>query len=427
MDTATSSNMDGRELSPEELLASFLTDEKLNDVTLRGKDGITVSANRYILAAKTKVFHRMLFGQFRESSSDEVNIGFPGHVIKAVVEYIHTRSPEILDHTKIQKPDDTDATNANQQVSFLISLAAAASFFNLPQLEKAVAETLCHLLTNWPTLSFAMLEAMISEGPSIQAELFRKVFHCIQTNTTIFAELKPSHVGCLTPAVLEKILANPGMHATEYQLFQLLMTWVDASSDSMGNQDRLDVASGLSKHLNLAKINPRELSTIVSESGFIANEQIFEAYKIQALAAEDGSGLPDFTEPRLVVQWITSMPETPPEEIKVEGAGTAEINGVYKRSTNVDEAGEYTMSGNDANKPHVFRIKGFNARRWYLFTGAPGPRYFYSHDNLVRRRDIPPSTQWERCGDGADPPPRLLYKAIPPANPFTAVYTSDEE
>jgi hypothetical protein len=92
-------NNEEEELSPEELLASFLKDDKLNDVTLKGNDGISVSANRYILAAKSRVFHRMFFGHFQEASSDEVDIGFPGQVIKAVVDHIHTKTPTILDHT----------------------------------------------------------------------------------------------------------------------------------------------------------------------------------------------------------------------------------------------------------------------------------------------------------------------------------------
>jgi BTB/POZ domain len=77
-------------LSAEELLASFLMDDTLMDVTLKGNDGITVSANRFIPAAKSKVFHRMFFGNFREASSKGVGIGFPGHVLQSVVEYIHT-------------------------------------------------------------------------------------------------------------------------------------------------------------------------------------------------------------------------------------------------------------------------------------------------------------------------------------------------
>ena len=53
-----STYVDPKEPSLCELLQRLLTDERLNDITLKGIDGVEVRANRYILAARSPVFHR---------------------------------------------------------------------------------------------------------------------------------------------------------------------------------------------------------------------------------------------------------------------------------------------------------------------------------------------------------------------------------
>jgi hypothetical protein len=45
-----------KEISHSEMLASFLTNDYLNEVNLRGTDGIQVPANRFLLAARSETF-----------------------------------------------------------------------------------------------------------------------------------------------------------------------------------------------------------------------------------------------------------------------------------------------------------------------------------------------------------------------------------
>jgi hypothetical protein len=80
----------------EALKALLLTKEELSDLTLKGKDGSTVRANRAMLAARSPVFHRMLYGQFSEAEQSVVELGYTGDVLKEIVEYIHTDTALIL-------------------------------------------------------------------------------------------------------------------------------------------------------------------------------------------------------------------------------------------------------------------------------------------------------------------------------------------
>lgn len=59
------------------------------DLTLKGTDGtLLVHGNRCIVAARSPVFKRMLFGEFAEASKSVVAVVYKGGVLHAIDEYV---------------------------------------------------------------------------------------------------------------------------------------------------------------------------------------------------------------------------------------------------------------------------------------------------------------------------------------------------
>ena len=95
-DTPPKNDNENEEVSCQEMLALTLTDEDLQDLVLEGSDGVHVKANRCILAARSPVFHTLLFGKFREAKEGVVKLPYEGAVLAGLVEYILTDNTEIL-------------------------------------------------------------------------------------------------------------------------------------------------------------------------------------------------------------------------------------------------------------------------------------------------------------------------------------------
>jgi hypothetical protein len=71
-------------------LLAALQDEELTDVYLVGGDGVQVPTCRFVLAARSKVLKRMLYGSFREAKSSTIcMMGYDSSVLRAVVDYCY--------------------------------------------------------------------------------------------------------------------------------------------------------------------------------------------------------------------------------------------------------------------------------------------------------------------------------------------------
>ncbi|CAB9529548.1 expressed unknown protein [Seminavis robusta] len=201
------------EISINEMLKSFLTDEALNDMALKGTDGVEVPANRFLLSARSQVFRGMLLGKFQEASLTVVEVGFKGGTLKAVLEYIHTDSVEMLSCKKRKSPNRKSVDFP--LIQSLVSLAEAASYFQLPNLAKLVLKQFEQMCEAAPGLSFAILQACKVAGPSIADKILAQV------RLTPFGSITKEQVNCLSADVLEDILKDKKMPMTEYQLFQI--------------------------------------------------------------------------------------------------------------------------------------------------------------------------------------------------------------
>ncbi|CAB9529584.1 expressed unknown protein [Seminavis robusta] len=389
-----------KEVSLKEMLASFLTDEALNDVSLKGSDGEVVSANRFILSARSPVFRGMFLGKFREASSPVVQLDFQGNILMAVVEYILTDAAKMVNCKKRKSTDSPVADS--QQIQALASLAEAAVYFHLPGLRKSVLAKFEEIWDADPCSSFAIFQAFKVAFPSMSPMLAEKAMSYVRT--TPFKSIRAEHVDCLSSDVLEEILKDKKMETTEYQLFQIIVLW------RKGDDKRLMAAKDLTKHISFKKIEPELLSTTITASGLVKIRQLCQAFKHQALQLKKASSSPTSFSTVRYNPWTTLFPAfgVNPTEIKVVGAGSEVVNGIYKKSGSHWLI--HTKHRTQEFRLHRGHLCDHDRFRITAATGLVGSRKSFYTVRSQGNTDIPPSKGWESIESGTDPPPKLYYK-----------------
>ncbi|CAB9510610.1 expressed unknown protein [Seminavis robusta] len=393
--------------SCSEMLERFLTVESLNDIILKGNDGVEVPANRFLLAARSDVFMGMLLGKFQESSSPVVELGFSGIVLKAVVEFVLTDTAKVLNIKKQNTPNAGEDITA-KQIECLVSLAEAASYFDLAGLQDLVLESFKMLLEENPCLSPSALHACRMTGDSVP-EVFVEQAKTLVRKTPS-KSLCANHVANLSTTVLEEMLMDSEMEMTEYELFQILSLWVDGDTGK-----RKEAAICLSKHISFEKIDLDNLTTTVASSGLVSPEQLCEAYKIQALALQKLSPSATFQTPRKSL-WVSQRPDNcrgVPVAVKVQGAGTEAVNGVYTRDGTRMDKPKYTMQSSYDGNQCVFWL--FNGGlNWYIDIHTEANSHLDDHIEFYKNRhengDFPPCTGWDLQKDGKGAAPKFLFK-----------------
>ncbi|CAB9509776.1 Kelch-like protein 2 [Seminavis robusta] len=408
MEGTTMHNSRDKEISINEMLQSFLTDEALNDVTLRGTDGVEVPANRFLLSARSQVFRGMLLGKFQEALSSVVEVGFKGGTLRAVVEYILTDSAQML-NCKKRKSQEGRSFDYPLIQSF-VSLLEAAAYFQLPGLVKRIRKKLELIWWSSPCSSFAILQACKMAEPKVPAtlveEAWRNIRRPFSTNS-----ITQEHVDCLSVDILKEILTDEAMEKTEYQLFQILNLWAQGKES-----ERLMTAKGLSQHICFGRIKPELLATTVAASGLVTPEQLLEAYKYQAFAAKEISS--DVFSHKRNNPWMTHIQtDKIPTEIKVTGAGSRAVNGVYVRDGLFRGHCKYTKNGQFGGQPCVFWLRRCGAM-WEIMIpdedvdvpgAALGAKKFYF---VVggEQDESPPPIEWHCYEFGRGPVPKVKYR-----------------
>ncbi|CAB9529517.1 expressed unknown protein [Seminavis robusta] len=271
-----------KEVPLDKVLSSFLTDEELQDVTLVTSDGQKVRANRFVLSARSSVFRRMFLGSFSEATKPHVDVGFSGSIMQEIVEYIHTDDCSSLNGKKRKACEENEAKQWDAQKELaekLVALSAAAMYYNLPSLVKEIEKSISKVVKQVPSLPLMVLASCRKEGPSVPSALIELAWSFVRANKEVLMEAK-AHA-CVDATLVEEIVKDEKLEMDEYDLFIFLTKWVDSNP-----KDRQAIAKNLGSNLRLEKINPAYLSTSVSSSGLFAADQINEAYKKQALAAQ---------------------------------------------------------------------------------------------------------------------------------------------
>jgi hypothetical protein len=323
-----------------------LQDDEMTDITLLGHDhdndngGVGsnsgVPANRFVLAARSRVLKRMLYGSFREANRNTgTEIVFPDYdslTLEAIVEYCC--------RNEISKFRLRLRRNA-ESCRRLVWLFKAADYLELTNLANMVAQMAHNLMSRFPSLACAVYD---------EADLFTVVsqdaLSMIQCRPYVTL---PSHnhdetgggVANLSAERLLAIFQDRQVHAGELFLFQMLKQWCELTSHPQPQQ----VAQACAKHISLDYIEPEDLLGVVKDSHFCSETDITNAITKQALRASK-HGL-----------WSLSSRGRPTDErILVEGAGSEDANGIYYKIDGLANGELYSKREVSCGQQYVYTL-----------------------------------------------------------------------
>jgi hypothetical protein len=327
-----------------------LQDEELTDVTLEGQDGIPIPASRFVLAARSSVLKRMLYGNFREANSSRISLeDYDSVILEAIVEFCYR--DEI---SKFRLYIHRTAASARR----LVQLYKAADFLALMGLAKLVAQMAHNLMTRYPPLACA-----VYDEADMTTKVSRDAMEMIQSRP--YVTLPPDSnteggIGCLSSHKLLTVYQDTGVQAGELFLFQMLQEWkhcmeeessnhllrgADETTGGDGVGDRiLSTVQVCATHLVLENIEPHDLLTLVSPSGFCQPSKITQAITKQALKASHTR------------VWTLGSRGPNIERILVEGAGSKDANGIYYRIDGLANGELYSKREISCGQEYVFTL-----------------------------------------------------------------------
>jgi len=299
--TTMNANSNDEEITQQDALRALLSDEKYADVTMKGSDGSKVRANRAMLAARSPVFDRMLYGEFKEAARDEVEVGYDGVTLKTVVSYIYTDMVPIIEVESVN-------VDAIRKVFFAMD---AASYFGLLTLRNKTEKEIIEAMNRKPAAWLRCL-AICDENEGIAPLRIKEMaLEKIRTDPKILVD---EHVNMLSEYRMEETLKDQCIFAAENTLFQALSAWSKIDCDGENTSEaksraRKRKAAELTRHISLKNIDPFQLSSSVAPSGLVTKEQLFEAFKAQALYVKE-KGVQLYEQVRGWNVWTTSKTDT---------------------------------------------------------------------------------------------------------------------
>ena len=314
-------------------MSSLLGDENdITDLKLRGTDGKLVNALRGMLAARSDVFRRMLYGNFAESSQTIVDLGYQGDVLKAVVEFVYSDDAEVLH----QKCDES-------LIFTLVSLVDAGHFFSLDALHSKAESLALYFLTTNSELALAFVVACEAYGDPVSV-LRSRALALIRDDPGLLIE-REDLLSLMSANQVEEIISDKRLKASEFELFKIVKAWCDNGTDAHhavreSHETRKTNASHILKHVRLEFIDPVDLCTLVASSGLVAAEDLCEAYQRQVMLAKVHLSA-DFSKPRHAYGWMSSGKDnfssaTPFHSTELLKSVVLK-NGVYKWSIRFDK------------------------------------------------------------------------------------------
>lgn len=155
---------------------SLLNDEDISDIVLVpetssennnevGDPIAAVPAVKAILAARSPVFRRMLYGEFRETQTAgaekvEVKLDYSGRVLQLLVEFIFTDQLASLNVGSSASAGGADGNSCTleEKSRLLTNLSGAAHYFDIPKLENDIKVKLDAMMLEHPSLACAILD-----------------------------------------------------------------------------------------------------------------------------------------------------------------------------------------------------------------------------------------------------------------------------
>lgn len=402
-------------------LHSHLNDSDIADVMLVGTDGLEVMAVRSILAMRSNFFRKLFFGNFSESSSPQVQLGYSSNVIKAVVEYSYT------DEIKTAFENLTFEETARS----MVGLVAAGNYFELSGLQLRAYKLSCLMMDEYPALACAVLDEVSINNET--KELGRVALGIIRLRPES-SLLPPDAYGLgvqsLGPAAMEQVMSDSEIQTSELSLFMCLKKWAEyntpvqqqASNDTSSittrtttrrQEERREAARNMAHHIDFSKIAPSVLSTTVQSSGLVPTELLLKAYTKQALHAER-KGI-------INGKMRCTLNEATSGSVMVQGAGLASVNGMYNSCNSPNDPLRYSRRGSMpgfGRGTYVLQtwVLQDDSKKWFLSfvqnNVASTTIDLYSSP-VLSDTDPPPMQKWLSVSQGHEKIRRQVQNTFP--------------
>eukprot|EP00562_Extubocellulus_spinifer_P013267 CAMPEP_0178553758 /NCGR_PEP_ID=MMETSP0697-20121206/7981_1 /TAXON_ID=265572 /ORGANISM="Extubocellulus spinifer, Strain CCMP396" /LENGTH=426 /DNA_ID=CAMNT_0020186683 /DNA_START=60 /DNA_END=1340 /DNA_ORIENTATION=- len=382
-----------------------LRDADACDITLVGSDGGTVPAFRTILALRSKVFGRMLLGDFKEGRSDEIRLEYHSTILKDVVEYCCSDGIARFDayfKSDTTKPEEDIATLRD-----MVTVAAASHFFGLKGLYSYVVEDMLGTIIRQDTRrpganrdarcfdictiwDESLKQASLHELQSLALDAIEdNTFHTLVRDVGGF-----SGVAVLSPDALLRLVQDDRLVVHANDLLSAVHEWSETEIHGLGREERMEIARNCASKIDIRFASARNALQLVES---------------------DGSGLLDSDR---AVKALKDRAEN--EFIWVYGAGTSCVNGIYRESEYLVN-GEHFVYEKDATLDgEAIKFFVYNRRgRWHLSAPRVGgqevlatddDRAFYKSEKDPANDPLSPyvhhTLSWKTAGLGIEPAPK---------------------
>ena len=359
-------------------LLTILNDPELYndycDVYLVSQDKVQVPACRFILASRSPVLKRMLYGSFREAKSSTIcMMGYDSFILRTVVEFCNTNN-FFTTTTFVQEfcggglgrlsenvLSEAHSVVTEAEIRKLVQLVKAADFLELVELEEQATNFIRAKMIQQVPLTCAVFDESDADS-----ELYRMASSIIEGRPYMALDVQRDYEGenieggitCLRAERLFDVMVNQSIAAGELFLFRMLNRWYEANADNPDKSspsssppasEAFDVAHQCCRYMNFENIEPQRLFDEVQNCKFVSPDHIFGAVAKQALRASQHG--------------VWSLPcrgstkATSVDRVLVEGCGVQDANGVYfciaghakgnlysKREVSCGQQSVYTLS-----------------------------------------------------------------------------------
>ncbi|KAL7519433.1 hypothetical protein ACHAWX_004193 [Stephanocyclus meneghinianus] len=402
---------------PEQCTSSEDTSNSDNSSDRDGT-GETVPAIKAILAARSPVFRRMLYGDFREtrSKSDDgdggvltVKLEYSSSVLRLLVEFCFTDRLDSLDGSDRDDDDDEDDEDSRHEYErntasrggsqtvvvstpslsgtarLLTSLSSAAHYFDIPKLEHDILSRLHEMMTRQPSLACVVLD---EANRIMQEELCQVALEKIRArpkaallpyddgitlvdNGTTESWKDKGGVVALSASLLERVVFDDVSTASEWTKFTCLQRWVEGCPHQVTRQAEALFKKELpfDEEPDGRTSNPHNQvddASTTSNKSHHEQKRTIAAHLAQKLDLSliPASDLDTVSHSQLLstkdlfkayrLQALNA--ERTKSKVIVEGAGISEINGTYIQGGVHEGIPMYNKEGVWRDREEVFRI-----------------------------------------------------------------------
>eukprot|EP00566_Odontella_aurita_P013739 CAMPEP_0113528104 /NCGR_PEP_ID=MMETSP0015_2-20120614/1657_1 /TAXON_ID=2838 /ORGANISM="Odontella" /LENGTH=438 /DNA_ID=CAMNT_0000426595 /DNA_START=167 /DNA_END=1480 /DNA_ORIENTATION=- /assembly_acc=CAM_ASM_000160 len=320
-------------------MRAVLADGSMSDVDLVGNDGGRVSASRFVLGARSRVFRRMFFGTFMESSSNEIHLDYHSSVLSVLVEFCYTDEVLLFRGSK--------NSNDEERARVMVRVFSAAHYFELLSLEVGVTKMIEMILDRSKPLACAVFDETCGQGPdayklrSLAIETIRSYPEQSMLSETTMSS---PGVAMLGSEAISDLMHDGKIRAEELTIFSVLRKWTKVGQKgSMTLTEKEETARGYAAMINLLHIPPSELVGAVKDSELVSRESIISALKQQSLMAEKATVIEreQFRQTVLFAKEVTLFraPKDPMEKFTVTNAGNGGDEAFIERALHAERRG----------------------------------------------------------------------------------------